>query len=373
MPALLPRARRASRVVAVGGVLVSAALGRWAPGAGGRTAQQGLVLAALALGMPHGAADTELLRSAARGDRRRHAALVGGYALLAAAATGVVHRGGPWVERVVLVGSAAHFAEGELACWRTRAAGPGGVVLRALAAATTTVALPAAVGQASRLRPEVGVTGALGDLPDRATGEHSGLALLRRAGGVRAMTALAAATAAALLATGDREAAGDTVLLIALDLIAPPATAFAGYFGGWHALRHTARVVDALVERGALPEQPGLPTAVAVLGRRSAWAAGVGLVAATLLAVRDPRHASDNAFAAVLGLTAPHMATVALGLSVRRDADECATTGGTRQRGPQVRLSRRPTRSASTSASVRVRAPRRWYTAESLRYISRSE
>ena len=120
MPALLPRARRASRATAAGAVLASAALARWAPGSGGRVAQQGLVLGALALGMPHGAADTELLKSAAHGDPRRHAALIGGYAALAAAATAVVHRGGPWVDRAVLLGSAAHFAEGELACWRTR-------------------------------------------------------------------------------------------------------------------------------------------------------------------------------------------------------------------------------------------------------------
>ncbi len=317
MPALLPRARRASRATVAGAVVVSAALARWAPGSGGRAAQQGLVLGALALGMPHGAADTELLRSAAAGDPRRHAALVGGYAALAAAATAVVHRGGPWVDRAVLLGSAAHFAEGELACWRTRPSGATGTALRALAAATTTVGLPAAVGAVNRSRPEVGVTGALDGLPDRATGEHRGVSLLGAAGPVRTLAAGAAVAAAALLAVGDREAAADTALLTALDLVAPPATAFAGYFGGWHALRHTARVVDALVARGALPEQPGLPTAVAVLGRRSAWAAGVGLLAAALLAVRDPRHASDHAFAAVLGLTVPHMTTVALELSAR--------------------------------------------------------
>ncbi len=128
VPPLLPRARRASRAVAARRACSPAPrCSRWAPGSGGRAAQQGLVLGALALGMPHGAADTELLRSAAHGDRRRHAALVGGYAALAAAATAVVSRGGPAVDRLVLVGSAAHFAEGELACWRTRPADAAGV------------------------------------------------------------------------------------------------------------------------------------------------------------------------------------------------------------------------------------------------------
>ncbi len=148
----------------------------------------------------------------------------------------------------------------------------------------------------------------------RATGEHPGWALLRRSEPSRPVavaTAVAALSTAALAARGDRAAAGDVGLLTGLALVAPPSTAFAAYFGGWHALRHTARVVDALVADGELPPQASLPVAVAELGRRSAWAAGVGLAAAAALVARDPGHASDSAFAAVLGLTVPHMTTVA--------------------------------------------------------------
>jgi hypothetical protein len=43
----------------------------------------------------------------------------------------------------------------------------------------------------------------------------------------------------------------------------------------------------------------------------------VGLVGAGALAAADREHASDNAFAAVLGLTVPHMTTVALQLARR--------------------------------------------------------
>ena len=76
--------------------------------------------------------------------------------------------------------------------------------------------------------------------------------------------------------------------------------------------------VDALVAEGQLPEQRSLPGAIVTLGRRSAWAAGVGLLGAGALALKDPAHASDNAFAVVLGLTVPHMTTVAAELSARR-------------------------------------------------------
>ena len=272
--------------------------------------------------MPHGAADTELLRSAAAGSRARHGVLVGAYALLAAVSTVVVRRGGSRVERGVLLASAVHFGEGELACWGR---GPTGhprvrACVRLLAAAVTTVGLPAAVGTANARPAEVGVTGALAQAAPRAAGERTGLSLLGDAATRRTVAPLAALAAGAtgvLALSGDREAAGDSALLTALALLAPPSAAFAAYFGGWHALRHTARVIDALVADGQLPQQRSLPGAVGELGRRSAWAAGVGLVAAGALAAADPDAASDNAFAAVLGLTVPHMTTVALGLSRR--------------------------------------------------------
>jgi len=319
--ALLPQARRTSRAVVLAALASTAVLARRAPG--GR-AEQAVVLGALALGMPHGAADTELLRAASHGSRPRHAALIAGYALLAAGSTVVVRRGGTGIERAVLLASAAHFGEGELACWS--AAPPGRTrrhaALRLVASALTTVGLPAAVSTANRRPAEVGLSGALDGaaVTPRAVGERTGWALLQDARTRRVvgpLSVVAGAATAALAASGDREAAGDSALLTALALLAPPSTAFASYFGGWHALRHTARVVDALVADGELPVQRSLPHAVVELGRRSAWAAGVGLVGAGALAAADREHASDHAFAAVIGLTVPHMTTVALQLARR--------------------------------------------------------
>lgn len=175
----------------------------------------------------------------------------------------------------MLVASAAHFGEGELACWRAAPAGAPRrrAALRLAAAAVATVGLPAAVGTASR-REQVGVTGAL---PARAIGQRSGLALLRDPSTrsvVAPLTGVAVLSVAALAASRDPEAAGDVALLTGLALLAPPSTAFADYFGGWHALRHTAGVVDALVADGELPAQASLPGAVVELGRRSAWPPG---------------------------------------------------------------------------------------------------
>ena len=317
MTALLPRARRTSRLIVLGALGVHRVAGRGT--ADGRL-DQAVVLGALALGMPHGAADTELLASAAHGSRTRERTLLASYAAVATAATLIIRRGGRGVERAILLASAAHFAEGELACWRPTPDGrlPARRSLRALTAAVVTVALPAAVGTANRRPAGVGANGAL--TAPRAGGERTGVEMLAD-GTSRAtlvpLTVAGAVGTAALALSSDREAAADTALLLALGLLAPPSTSFAAYFGGWHALRHTARVVDALVAEGRLPAQTSLPGALLELGRRSAWAAGVGLVAAGVLAAADPPHASDNAFAAVLGLTVPHMSTVALELSRR--------------------------------------------------------
>ena len=48
------------------------------------------------------------------------------------------------------------------------------------------------------------------------------------------------------VATKNYELAVDLLLLFALSFFAPPLIAFAVYFGFWHAIRHTARLVPKL-------------------------------------------------------------------------------------------------------------------------------
>lgn len=315
---LLPRARTVSRALVGGALLLGPLARRAADRPGGGRAQTALVLGALVLGMPHGAADTEVLRAAAGGDRRRHGGLLAGYAAAGAVGTAYVARGGRGARPVVLLGSLAHFVEGELSCWAPATGTPlgrrGDALLRAAAAGLGSLGLQAAVAWADPERTSAGLS------PDPAVtgGARTGLVLLRAAdvpAGRRAvLVSLTTATAGAsllLAKRGDRAVAVDTALLGALALATPPAVSFSAYFGGWHALRHTARVADHLIARGALPATGGLARAGLRLAARSSWAAAVGVAAAGLLVARQPERAADAGLAAAVGLTLPHAVTVA--------------------------------------------------------------
>jgi Brp/Blh family beta-carotene 15,15'-monooxygenase len=106
----------------------------------------------------------------------------------------------------------------------------------------------------------------------------------------------------------------DIALMLALALIAPPLIAFAVYFGCWHAMRHTARLTLTLESsqrafadgdsRSAFTRAviPGLPAL-----------AGTFLIAA-VLAVVDNQFNDDffwMALVVVWALTVPHMAVTA--------------------------------------------------------------
>ncbi len=324
---LLPRARWASRGAVLGALALSAI-----PVARGPRAREAVTLAALALGMPHGAADTELLRVCARGSRGRHAGLLAGYAGLALLATAVIERSDRRARPLLLIMSAVHFAEGEDACWASDPS-PAGHLLRRVGAMVTSVGLPA-------LRVADGSADTSGAFP--ASAAPAPRATARSSPVVAAGTA-AAALVAAMWARGDRAAAADTALLTALDLLAPPPLAFAAYFGGWHALRHTARLDDELVASGQLAPRRGLSAAVVDLARRSAWAAGVGVAGAGALAVhasRTGRSPSRQALAGVLGLTVPHLLTVAAILPTRpRGQPNSPTATDTHRYAPPRRRS----------------------------------
>ena len=106
----------------------------------------------------------------------------------------------------------------------------------------------------------------------------------------------------------------DIALLLALALIAPPLIAFAVYFGCWHAMRHTARLTLTLEpsqrafadedSKGAFMRAviPGLPALV-----------GTFLIAG-VLALLDNEFNDDffwMALVVVWALTVPHMAVTA--------------------------------------------------------------
>ena len=77
------------------------------------------------------------------------------------------------------------------------------------------------------------------------------------------------------------------------------------------------RAIDGRPAAAIVRNTPGVAaTRVTTLSLGGGMGTTYGGAAA--LALRDPEHASDNAFAAVLGLTVPHMTTVAAELSGRR-------------------------------------------------------
>ena len=107
----------------------------------------------------------------------------------------------------------------------------------------------------------------------------------------------------------------DLLLLTALAFIAPPLVAFAVYFGGWHALRHTARLTSLLPKANAAYEQnkvgkafwaaviPGLPALVGTL-----------LFVISLSIFRDSDLSSAflwNILVTIWALTVPHMMVTA--------------------------------------------------------------
>jgi Brp/Blh family beta-carotene 15,15'-monooxygenase len=247
-----------------------------------------LVLAGL-VGLPHGAVDHLALDwSQGRGWPARWvlvaytgAAVGAAAAALAAPVPAVL---------VLLVLSAAHFAEGEVAFDRLR----GGPALRlpALALGVAVVALPLL------LRPEPVqplLTALDPSLP-------SVLAVTRTPVlGATAVLVLAGLLVA--LAAGARRPAAELALVVTASLVAPPLLVFAAWFGAWHAPRHLVRLLDLqpdgdLRVRGArLARGAAVPSAVALLGLGALATAGRGLPAALLVVL--------------LSLTVPHTAVVA--------------------------------------------------------------
>ena len=272
------------------GVLVAAlAAGLLAPDAL-RAAGPALLVLAAVLALPHGAVD-HLAWDWARGGTRARPAVVAGYALAALAAVGAALLA-PLPALVVLLAlSVAHFAEGEVG-W-ARLAGRPPAVLAGAATGLAVVALPLVLRPAE-VRPLLDAL-------------HPDLAGVLHADAVRA--GLLLLTAAAVLGGLLTAGRGELLLVAAVAVVLPPAAAFAAWFAGWHAVRHTARLLvldprstaDVAAERYGPPlrrfaRAAALPTAAALVGT-AALAAVAGVTGGLLVAL--------------LALTVPHTAVVA--------------------------------------------------------------
>ena len=248
-----------------------------------------LVVAAL-LGLPHGAVDHLALgwSQGERGPAPRP--LLAAYALGAVLVAAAALAAPVPAVLVLLVLSAAHFAEGEVAFDELRG-GPG-LRLPAAALGTAVVALPLL------LRPEQ-VRGIVTALDPALPGVLAQLRLpvLAVTGALVLGGLLVGVRARAWLPTAE------LALVVAAAAVAPALLVFAAWFGAWHAPRHLVRLLDLQPDGGGGERVRRLalgalaPTAAALGGLAVLATTGRGLPAAVLVVL--------------LALTVPHAAVVA--------------------------------------------------------------
>ena len=270
------------------------------------------------LGLPHGAVD-HLLPARHRWVRRGPAGLLAvlvGYLGLAALTFAALRLASPVVLPVLLAVSVLHFGAGDLATadnpdpsdgprpsdssTATRPSSSWSRLFGALARggpvlAGPLLAWPAATGAAL-------ATVGLGKAPSLTTETLVGVVLL----------SLSTTYAFVALRGGRLVGAAEVVLLVALFTVAPPLAAFGVYFGLWHGLRHTARLLadDPANTADLTAGRTGRPllrflTAAAVPSV-VALATVIVLVGLTV----DHADLVGPVFAALLALTVPHVVIV---------------------------------------------------------------
>ena len=197
-----------------------------------------IAVIALLIGIPHGASDH--LITIPRESRVRFITFIIFYILLAVAAGFAIATWNQIGFQLILIISALHFGFGDGAFkseWNdSRGITKDGflkVCAYALPAGFLPVILPLtdsrALSALNRINPEI------------ANWSGSINQTLRNCTLVLALIGLLL-----LLITKNFHASLDLLLLAILSLLAPPLIAFAVYFGCWHAVRHTARLVPKL-------------------------------------------------------------------------------------------------------------------------------
>ncbi|MEO7745626.1 MAG: Brp/Blh family beta-carotene 15,15'-dioxygenase, partial [Actinomycetota bacterium] len=284
-----------------------------------------LALGGAALGIPHGAVDhlvpwwwdaLDPRGASRRPSTARLALFAGAYAAVAALALAAFLLAPTPALAAFLVLSAVHFGRGEVVTSAERA-GRRVPTFRddwSLALAHGGVV----VGLLLWARPS-DTNSLLGGLSPRL----ADLVLSTRVPALGLVVVAVAVALVVLLRAGRVLEAAELALLAATFTLAPPLAAFGVYFGLWHSLRHTGRLLDlarAATRAGAgVHGDPGWPTAGRVLARAAALPAAVALLAVLGLWWARDLAGLQAEVAVLLALTFPH-AVVVWGLDRRRSA-----------------------------------------------------
>ena len=115
-----------------------------------------------------------------------------------------------------------------------------------------------------------------------------------------------------LLRARRRLEAAELALLAVLFSTAPPLAAFGVYFGLWHSLRHTGRLLDLARRRLRWTglAAPGWGASVVLLGRVGLWPSTVAFAAVVALWFARDLASLQAEIAVLLALTFPHAAVV---------------------------------------------------------------
>ena len=231
--------------------------------------QIAMTIVALAIGIPHGAIDH--LVTLPKSAPLKMAAFIFIYVAIALLAIVAILKWNVWGFIFVVVMSATHFGIGDSAFLneldkyqesKSKKSLP--VWAYAPAAGSLPVMIPLVNNRSTEALEKVNV-----ELVDWHHGYTNQIQLL--------VLIFFVAGLVVLLAFDRKRDALDLTLLAMLALIAPPLVAFSVYFGGWHALRHTARLTSLLAKSKAAYQQnkvgkafwsavvPGFPALIGTL------------------------------------------------------------------------------------------------------------
>ncbi|MBJ7339478.1 beta-carotene 15,15'-dioxygenase, Brp/Blh family [Mycolicibacterium sp.] len=255
----------------------------------------------IVVGIPHGAMDHLVpgLTSRRWQSTGHLACVVGGYVVIAAVAALALLRMPDLSFLLFLLASALHFgwAEATYAADRSGAPMPrwrdGWSATIAHGSVVVVLPLWSAEGQAA-MRPLVPtLVDAVASIPDEwATGAvlaWCGVAVVRFVARRRVLAAV------------------ELIAVLTLFLIVPVFAAFGVYFGLWHAVRHTSRLMDALAPAESIHRQLGAFARAAALPT-----IGALVVLGFLFALRSDTGVVMTGVSVLLALTFPHIIVVAL-------------------------------------------------------------